>query len=79
MILLPEKLITRKQEREFAEDLFRRMRISAEYYDAIFILFNTGLRISEFCGLTKSDLDFKNKSNTGKSSITENKSDAVCH
>ena len=32
-----------------------------KYYDAIFILFNTGLRISEFCGLTKSDLDFKNK------------------
>ena len=29
------------------------------YYDAIFILFNTGLRISEFCGLTISDVDFK--------------------
>lgn len=29
------------------------------YYDAIYILFNTGLRISEFAGLTKKDLDFK--------------------
>ena len=26
-----------------------------------FILFNTGLRISEFCGLTISDIDFKKK------------------
>lgn len=32
-----------------------------KYYDGIFILLNTGLRISEFVGLTKSDLDFKNK------------------
>ena len=29
------------------------------YYEGIFILFNTGLRISEFCGLTISDVDFK--------------------
>lgn len=28
------------------------------YYDAIFILCNTGLRISELCGLTKNDIDF---------------------
>ncbi|MBR2562911.1 MAG: site-specific integrase [Eubacterium sp.] len=28
------------------------------YYDAIFILCNTGLRISELCGLTKKDIDF---------------------
>lgn len=29
------------------------------YYDGIFILLNTGLRISEFVGLTKKDIDFK--------------------
>lgn len=28
------------------------------YYDAVFILFNTGLRISELCGLTKDDVNF---------------------
>ena len=28
------------------------------YYDVIFILCNTGLRISELCGLTKDDIDF---------------------
>ena len=32
------------------------------YRDAIYILLNTGLRISEFCGLTVEDLDFKNGS-----------------
>lgn len=31
----------------------------SRYYDEIYILFNTGMRISEFCGLTLSDLDFK--------------------
>lgn len=30
----------------------------SRYYDGFYILFNTGLRISEFCGLTDSDLDF---------------------
>ena len=50
--------ITRKQEREFlsfiqADEHFSR------YYDGIYILFHTGLRISEFCGLTIGDIDFK--------------------
>ena len=31
------------------------------YYDAFYILFKTGLRISAFCGLTVRDLDFKNE------------------
>lgn len=33
----------------------------SKYYDAMYILFHTGLRISEFVGLTISDLDMKNK------------------
>ena len=50
--------ITRKQER----DLLKFIKEDAHfcrYYDAIYILFNTGLRISEFCGLTIKDVDFK--------------------
>ena len=52
--------LTGKQERQFLEFVksdkhFRR------YYDGIFILFKTGLRISEFVGLTISDLDMKNR------------------
>lgn len=31
-----------------------------KYYDDVLILLKTGLRISEFCGLTKHDLDFEN-------------------
>lgn len=33
----------------------------SKYYEGIYILFKTGLRISEFTGLTVSDIDFKNK------------------
>lgn len=29
------------------------------YYDCIYVLVNTGLRISEFCALTKQDINFK--------------------
>lgn len=52
--------ITREQMRKFLtfikEDEYYR-----KYYDGIYILFHTGLRISEFVGLTNSDLDMKNK------------------
>jgi len=49
--------VTRKQERDFLK-FIREDRHFSRYYDAIFILFNTGLRISEFCGLTMRDLEF---------------------
>ena len=32
-----------------------------KYYEAIYILFNTGLRISEFCGLTPDAIDFNKR------------------
>ena len=31
-----------------------------KYYDAVYILFHTGMRISEFCGLTLHDIDLEN-------------------
>ena len=31
-----------------------------KFYDPVYILFGTGLRISEFCGLTVADIDFDN-------------------
>ena len=31
------------------------------YYDEFNVLLGTGMRVSEFCGLTKDDLDFKNR------------------
>ena len=52
--------ITRKQERSFLEFIKADSHFS-RYYDGIYILFHTGLRISEFVGLTISDLDFENR------------------
>lgn len=52
--------LTRKQQREFLNFVKNDPHFS-KYYDGIFILFETGLRISEFVGLTISDVDFKNR------------------
>lgn len=49
--------ITREQERAFL-NFARNDKHFSKYYDGIFVLFKTGLRISEFCGLTKDDIDF---------------------
>ena len=52
--------ITWAQERAFLK-FIQEDNCYRKYYDGIYILFNTGLRISEFCGLTISDIDFQNK------------------
>ena len=52
--------LTRKQERAFLAFIAQDRHFS-QYYDGIFILFKTGLRISEFAGLTLSDLDMKKR------------------
>lgn len=51
--------LTRDQERKFLK-FVQEDRHFKRYYDGIYILFHTGLRISEFTGLTKADIDFKN-------------------
>ena len=48
------------QERKFLE-FIKNDEHYKRYYDGMFILFKTGLRISEFCGLTLSDIDFEEK------------------
>lgn len=50
--------LSREQERKFLK-FVQEDRHFCKYYDGIYILFNTGLRISEFVGLTKADIDFK--------------------
>lgn len=52
--------ITRKQERQFLE-FIKNDKHYCTYYDGMFILFKTGLRISEFCGLTIADIDLQEK------------------
>lgn len=52
--------ISREEMRKFLA-FVAQDRHFARYYDGIFILFNTGLRISEFVGLTIKDVDLKAK------------------
>ena len=52
--------ITRKEERTFLEFIKNDAHYS-KYYDGMYILFKTGMRISEFTGLTISDLDMKKR------------------
>lgn len=56
----PREALTEEEEGRLlsfvgADTVYRR------YYDVIVILLNTGLRISELCGLTAKDLDFEKK------------------
>ena len=50
--------ITRKQQREYLK-FVKEDSYFCKYYPVVYILFYTGLRISEFCGLTISDIDFQ--------------------
>ena len=53
--------ITREQERIFLKFVKEDPHFS-RYYDGAYILFKTGMRISEFCGLTIRDVNFKDHS-----------------
>ncbi len=57
---MTREAVTRKQQREYLR-FVQEDRHFCRYYDGIFILFHTGLRISEFCGLTIADIDFVEK------------------
>lgn len=52
--------ITHTQKRKFLEFVKNDSHF-CRYYDAIYILFNTGMRISEFTGLTVNDIDLEDK------------------
>ena len=54
-----EKVALSEEQEQALLDFIRQDRTYQKYYDDIFILLKTGLRISEFCGLTKKDLDFE--------------------
>lgn len=42
-------------------NFIREDKTYCKYYDEFVVLLGTGMRVSEFCGLTKSDLDFENR------------------
>ncbi len=52
--------ITKKQMNSFLK-FIHDDNCYCKYYEVVYILFHTGLRISEFCGLTLKDVDLKNK------------------
>ena len=52
--------ITKDQMRKFLKFVHDDV-VYCKYYEAVYILFHTGMRISEFCGLTLNDIDLQNK------------------
>lgn len=52
--------ISRSDERKFL-DFVKKIGIFYQYYDGIVMLFKTGMRISEFNGLTIRDIDLKDR------------------
>ena len=53
----PREAISKYDEERFL-NFCKNDKFYQRYYDVFFILFNTGLRISELCGLTLNDIDF---------------------
>ena len=52
--------ITKDQMRKFLRFVHDDI-LYCKYYEVVYILFHTGMRISEFCGLILKDIDLKNK------------------
>lgn len=51
--------VTKDQMRKFLK-FVHDDNVYCKYYEVVYILFHTGLRISEFCGLTLRDVDLEN-------------------
>ena len=52
--------ITKDQMRKFLKFVHDDV-VYCKYYEVVYILFHTGMRISEFCGLTLKDIDLVNR------------------
>lgn len=52
--------LTRDQMRKFLK-FVHDDNVYCKYYEVVYILFHTGMRISEFCGLTIKDVDLENR------------------
>ena len=52
--------ITKDQMRKFLK-FIHDDNVYCKYYEVVYILFHTGMRISEFCGLTLKDIHLENK------------------
>ena len=52
---------SQEDTREAWMEFIRTDEVYQKYYDEFVVLLGTGLRVSEFCGLTRNDLDFENR------------------
>lgn len=52
--------VTKDQMRKFLKFVHDDV-VYCKYYEVVYILFHTGMRVSEFCGLTLSDIDLENR------------------
>ena len=58
--MVRREAISAKQKRDFLR-FVKEDKHYSRYYNGIYILFHTGMRISEFCGLTLSDIDMEKR------------------
>mgnify|MGYP002508756469 CR=1 FL=1 len=56
-----EKVALTEEEEQALLSFIKTDNVYHKYYDEVLILLKTGLRISELCGLTMADIDFKNE------------------
>lgn len=57
---MTRETIAKEQMRKFLKFVYDD-NIYCKYYEVVYILFHTGMRISEFCGLTVKDIDLENR------------------
>ena len=54
-----KRIAMTEEQRELWMGFIREDKTYCKYYDEFVVLLGTGIRVSEFCGLTKNDLDFQ--------------------
>lgn len=74
---MPKEALTEEQMSLFL-DYLRNDSYYRRYYDAVFILLNTGMRSGELSALTTQDIDLENREIIVKHQ-TRRSSDGVCH
>ncbi len=56
-----KRIAMTEEQQKIWMNFIREDRTYCKYYDEFIVLLGTGMRVSEFCGLTKNDLDFEKR------------------
>ncbi len=56
-----KRIAMTEEQQEIWMGFIREDKTYTKYYDEFVVLLGTGMRVSEFCGLTKNDLDFESR------------------